>query len=193
MSDLAKKIKFARTQAGLSQEQLASMLSTTQRSVSAWETSKYEPNHKILAEISKISGYPLSWFFEPIVEDGKESIYSIIARRIKQARFEVGLTIEDLALLLDVSIQTLSRWESGKHPISLDYLVDIAITTHKPIEWFIYDNFEVTGKSHSEDKEILKEIFETQKAILSRLIIIENKIGIDYSRSPNPNRNGEPE
>lgn len=53
--------------------------------------------------------------------------YTIIGSRLKQARIKSGLTQEDLAEKLNVSIAFLSRIECGKYKINLKRLNQICV------------------------------------------------------------------
>ncbi len=60
-----------------------------------------------------------------------------IARRIKQARQESGLTQEELAKLIHVSSGVIvTRYERGQRAVSAEMLQIIADVTHKRIGWF---------------------------------------------------------
>lgn len=52
--------------------------------------------------------------------------YNVIGRRIKNARIEQGLTQEELADKIDVSIAFMSRVERGNSKINLKRLTQIA-------------------------------------------------------------------
>lgn len=61
-----------------------------------------------------------------------------VSSRIRSARTEAGLTREQMAPRLGVTLRTLSRWESGETPgISFTSLALIAEVTGKPIAYFV--------------------------------------------------------
>ncbi len=58
--------------------------------------------------------------------------------RIRAARAEAGLTREQMAPMLGVSLRTRPRWESGETPrVSFDALRRIAEVTQKPLAYFV--------------------------------------------------------
>ncbi|WMT38866.1 helix-turn-helix transcriptional regulator [Paenibacillus sp. D2_2] len=63
--------------------------------------------------------------------------YSLIGRRIKQAREEHGITQEILAEKLDVSNAYISKIERGKTPINLDRLSQICVVLEESPEYIL--------------------------------------------------------
>lgn len=59
---LSQKIKKARTEAGLSQGQLAAAIGSSTRSISLWETTDREPEFKFLERIAQATGRSLDFF-----------------------------------------------------------------------------------------------------------------------------------
>lgn len=57
-----------------------------------------------------------------------------IARRVRQARLKKGWTQEQLAEALDVASETVSRYESGRVPLSLTMLDRVADALDTRIE-----------------------------------------------------------
>ena len=64
-----------------------------------------------------------------------------VAQRIQMRRKELGITVQHLAELVDISHQQLSRYERGTNKINVAHLVNIAITLDTPISWFFIDCF----------------------------------------------------
>lgn len=60
--------------------------------------------------------------------------YSVIGKRIKQAREKRGITQEKLAEALDVSNAYISKIERGKTPINLDRLSEICAVLEESTE-----------------------------------------------------------
>ena len=52
--------------------------------------------------------------------------YTVIGQRIKQARLAKNLTQEDLAEKLNVSRQSVTKWESGKSLPNLENIKEIS-------------------------------------------------------------------
>lgn len=61
----------------------------------------------------------------------------MLASRIRVARTEAGLTREQMAVTLGVSLPTIQRWETGRAEPSFRRVQEIAAATGKPIGWFV--------------------------------------------------------
>lgn len=59
---MKEKIKQARKEAGLSQQELSEAIGIQQAQVSKWETGKAVPYTSTLAKISEATGKPVNWF-----------------------------------------------------------------------------------------------------------------------------------
>lgn len=64
LTALASRIRTARTQAGLTQEQLAGLVGVTQVAVSQWERGEHPPALGSLSGIAEATGRPLAWFVQ---------------------------------------------------------------------------------------------------------------------------------
>jgi transcriptional regulator with XRE-family HTH domain len=63
------KIYQARTNKGLSQEELADKVGVSRTSLNYWETNKFIPSKGNLNKLSKILEKPISYFFEETVDN----------------------------------------------------------------------------------------------------------------------------
>ncbi len=63
-----------------------------------------------------------------------------ISNRIRQARRESGKKGIDIARAMDVSTQTVSRWEHGTRRPTLENLEQLATLTGKPLIYFVGDS-----------------------------------------------------
>lgn len=70
---IADRLRQARTQAGLSQEELAEKIGLTTVSISKFETGRRQPRVSTLERVAEATGTPLAWFFsepsEPVLPD----------------------------------------------------------------------------------------------------------------------------
>lgn len=83
--------------------------------------------------------------------------YSVIGRRIKQARIEQNMTQENLADIIDVSIAFLSRVERGKTQVNLKRLIQIAEVL-KITPGYLLTGSNITSKDYlREDFRIILE------------------------------------
>lgn len=78
--------------------------------------------------------------------------YSVIGRRIKEARLEQHITQEELADKLNVSVAFMSRVERGYSPVNLKRLTQIAEFLN------VTPGYLLTG-SNTTSKDYLKEDF----------------------------------
>lgn len=69
--DLKARIFLARTEAGMTQQQLADATGKTRSAVAQWESGDVRPRHSTLTMIAKATGKPLRW-----VESGVDDVQS---------------------------------------------------------------------------------------------------------------------
>ncbi|WP_144140551.1 helix-turn-helix domain-containing protein [Providencia rettgeri] len=72
-------------------------------------------------------------------ENGSEKIHYMVGQRILEKRRELGYTGFQLAQLLGVSQQQISRYERGKIKIDLFHLFKLAFLMGTPIDWLLED------------------------------------------------------
>ena len=77
---LGDKIRLARVEKRLTQQQLADLLGTKQKSISRYETNQVEPSITALQKIAQVLGKPVSFF----LEEGSTSQNEVAKRPGKQ-------------------------------------------------------------------------------------------------------------
>ena len=98
-----------------------------------------------------------------------------IGKRIQTRRKQQGLTQEQLADKMDVSIQMVSNLERGNKAIRIDNLIKLSQTLN------ISTDYILTGKETTEDMQTLTE----QMAALSQRDRKMMKVLIDFCLSEN--------
>lgn len=101
--------------------------------------------------------------------------YEIIGKRIKKNRIKMGLTQEELAYKMDVSIAFLSRIERGHSHINLKRIFEICnLLDTNPGELLMGVSFEEKNYLSKELSEILKKCdMEKQKLIYQIAKLVE--------------------
>lgn len=69
------------------------------------------------------------------------SLYQIIGEMIREKRIAAGLTLEDVAIKINVTPKTLQRYETGERKIKLDTIMELS-----QILFFDYDAFMAEAK-----------------------------------------------
>ncbi len=59
-----------------------------------------------------------------------------VGRRIREARFVSGCTQAQVAVLVDVLLRSVVRYEAGERLPSSETLIRLAATFGRPAEWF---------------------------------------------------------
>lgn len=73
------------------------------------------------------------------IQKNSEKIHYLIGQRVFKKRKELGYTGSELAQLLGVSQQQVSRYERGKNRVDLLHLFEISIALNTPMNWFLED------------------------------------------------------
>ena len=104
----AHGFKEARQILGLNRSDCARLLETSEKTVERWENPRERPPHPMAA-------VAMSWFlggFRPV-----EWPQPMSGQEFAQIRADLGLSVEELADLLDVEPDLISYWESGEGPV----------------------------------------------------------------------------
>ncbi len=113
---LGHQIRDARKAAGLSQQELAGMIGTTQGSVSLMERGQIEEDKA--AEVLRLIAQEKPDTASQFVSDDQESRQEA-GRQIRAIRKEAGLPVKKAAELLGISVSRMTQMESGRVSIGL--------------------------------------------------------------------------
>lgn len=103
----------------------------------------------------------------------------ILAKRIKKARKDRGLSQQDLAELLNITNKAISSYEVGRASPSIETLREISRITYRPISYFINegdpDDITLQIKLKTIERELLeiKRILK-KKQVYKRVGSIQN-------------------
>ena len=68
--NISQKIRYARTEAGLSQKDLAAQLQLSDKAVSSYEVGRAQPGIEVLRDIGQATGRPVTYFIDDeVVEE----------------------------------------------------------------------------------------------------------------------------
>ncbi len=113
---LGHQIRDARKAAGLSQQELAGMIGTTQGSVSLMERGQIEEEKA--AEVLRLIAQEKPEAASQFVSDDRDSRQEA-GRQIREIRKEAGLPVRRAAELLGISVSRMTQMESGRISIGL--------------------------------------------------------------------------
>jgi transcriptional regulator with XRE-family HTH domain len=82
---LADKIRYARTEAGLSQKELGTKIRLSDKAVSSYEVGRAQPSVDILRDIGDATGRPVTYFID---EERSEEIDLVV--KIKSIETELA-------------------------------------------------------------------------------------------------------
>lgn len=114
---LSKRIKFARSEAGLSQSQVAEKVGFSRGRVSSWETGESKPDEESIKILASITNFPVSFFVktDPI-------------KALEFANKEAAIKVESLLNQKDNYSNACTDIGSQIFRISILYLAVIALS-----------------------------------------------------------------
>lgn len=98
--------------------------------------------------------------------------FDLIGKRIKKLRLEKHLTQEKLSELLNISIEHLSRIESGAYRPSLGLIEKISTALETDEAYLMFGNYDVSGI----DKELYDKLESLEEDKKQALLTIINSI-----------------
>lgn len=121
---LGEKIAEQRKKLGLSQEELAEKLNISQKSISKYELGDRKPQYKVLVRIAEYFGVTVDYLLRST--DTQDFDICDCGNTIKELRTEAGMTQEELGMLLNVQNAAISKYESGKIPLTGETLLKLS-------------------------------------------------------------------
>lgn len=127
MNELGFKIKELRKSKKITQKQLATMVSKSERMIQKYESGEVAPTISTFSQISNALGSTMKELME---EDahleviGKQEI--TIKERLKKLRKEKNLYQKELADKLNISRAVIASYETGKAVPSIDIIIRYA-------------------------------------------------------------------
>ena len=118
-----ERLRQLRTEAKLTQQQMAEAFNIKQPTYAQWETGRTKPKGETLerfADFFNVSTDYLLGKTQPRTE------LSVFPERLRQLRIETDLTQQELAKNLNVSQQIIGLWERGKRKPKIEAITNIA-------------------------------------------------------------------
>ena len=90
---IGQKIRYARTEAGLSQKELANQLQLSDKAVSTYEVGRAQPGIEVLKDIGQATGRPVTYFID---EEGTEEIdFAVKIKKIEKELVEIKKSLRE--------------------------------------------------------------------------------------------------
>ncbi len=90
---ISQKIRYARTEAGLSQKDLAVQLQLSDKAVSSYEVGRAQPGIEVLRDIGQATGRPVTYFID---DEGVEEIdFAVKIKNIEKELTELKKALRE--------------------------------------------------------------------------------------------------
>lgn len=108
----AKRLKRLRTEADLTQKQVADIVGTTQQNIAFWETGRQRPKQPSLIKLANYFNVSIDYLL--VGKAQAEEKLSVFPERLKQLRVEAKLTQQQMAEAFNIKQPTYAQWETGR-------------------------------------------------------------------------------
>lgn len=172
---LGEKIAEQRKKLGLSQEELAEKLNISQKSISKYELGDRKPMYKVLVRMAEYFGVTTDYLLRST--DTQDFGICDSGNTIKELRTEAGMTQEELGMLLNVQNAAVSKYESGKVPLTGDTLLKLSKIFNVSTDYLLgaeEGNTMIGGKI----AELRKACDMSQKELANKLSISPSTVGM---------------
>lgn len=90
---ISQKIRYARTEAGLSQKDLAAQLQLSDKAISSYEVGRAQPGIEVLRDIGQATGRPVTYFID---DEGVEEIdFAVKIKNIEKELLELKQALRE--------------------------------------------------------------------------------------------------
>ena len=144
-----ERLRQARIAAGLTQETVAERAGLTRTSVSRYESGIAPPSELALNMLATIYNKPVEWFFGKEADSSADSKDAVrqpgippvsVCRRLRQARTDLEMTIEEAAHLAGLAPRMLRRYETRQRELPESVLSTLGNIYDRSVDWFWEDD-----------------------------------------------------
>ena len=121
---LGNRITELRKACDMSQKELGEKLGVSASAIGMYEQGRREPNNAMMIAMEKLFGVTVDYLLG--VTDTLETGIRNCGNTIKELRTEAGMTQEELGKLLNVQNAAVSKYESGKIPLTGETLLKLS-------------------------------------------------------------------
>lgn len=107
-----ERLRQLRTEADLTQQQLADIVGTTQQNIAFWETGRQRPKQPSLIKLANYFNVSIDYLL--VGKAQAEEKLSVFPERLKQLRVEAKLTQQQMAEAFNIKQPTYAQWETGR-------------------------------------------------------------------------------
>ena len=192
---LGQRMRIARLEANLTQQQVADALEVNHSAVSQYEHGRHCPTIEMLNAFCDLTGVDLGW----LARSGEEATSTQTTSdhpaltgfgdRWKQARITAGLSQEQVAHALSVSRVAVSYYESGRNEPGLGALARYSAIARTSVEWLVLGRESKTPRRNDRDTPMLLtddelvELTGLRQSAAQRKVL--DAIGVPYRVRPN--------
>lgn len=119
-----EKIVEQRKRKGITQQELADALNISRSTLAGYEAENKKPSYKVLVRIAEYFGVTVDYLLRST--DTQDFGICDCGNTIKELRTEAGMTQEELGMLLNVQNAAVSKYESGKIPLTGETLLKLS-------------------------------------------------------------------
>ena len=142
LKEFGARLQEQRSATSLTQEEVADRLTVSTQTVRNWEAGRTEPSRSDKERLASVYNKPVEWFFRE--EEAQEPMNP---GRLREARVQAGLTLQQAAEAVGTDLNSIWRYEAGRHRPSGPALHALANVYGKSVEWFFGEEEEPQGDS----------------------------------------------
>ena len=125
-----ERIRIQRKKIGMTMKELGKAVGVTEAAISHYETGKREPDNEILMSIASTLGCSVDYLMgrdehHENNEPSNQQDGLAFPTRFKESRERAGLSQKEAAISLDVSVQSVSYWETGARIPALEKVLQM--------------------------------------------------------------------
>lgn len=163
---LGEKIAEQRKRKGITQQELADALNISRSTLAGYEAENKKPSYKVLVRMAEYFGVTVDYLLRST--DTQDFGICDSGNTIKELRTEAGMTQEELGMLLNVQNAAVSKYESGKVPLTGETLLKLSKIFNVSTDYLLGaegGNTMIGGKI----AELRKELELSQEELAERL------------------------
>lgn len=139
---MTNNLEFLREEKDLLSKDMAKKLNVVTSVYSEWENNKLSIPTERIYELSEIftvnADYLIGLTDKRIkIQTNKKLNNQLVAKRVKEARLSMNLTMRDLANKLNTSSSAISNYENNKNLILSAFLIELSTISHYSLDYLL--------------------------------------------------------